>query len=451
MIRDVPSILRPSPADHGASWLQSWMIGLGLLLFLLMLVVPGAYKPAKGAVLALLLTTVAVDALRRRSIAVHPSIAQWCVASASIGVFFLLHGVLGGSVGASRLLTVELLWPLVMVFLVPIWATDKAQRALHLLLCLSTLLIGLHTLSYVLYSLGWLPGWLYLPLDQGQQFSAGVMISFYLHNVTSLFFLIPYLIGLLLIWPEGRRFPVPRALAWVTAGLGFIVVVLSGRMGLLCVCALSPLVALAVRALLRGKAPVLSRRALLWTVLAGLLCIAVGLVVLETATEFRVSVLFRHLMANLQEHSGDDGAAIRADQFRRLIAGWKVAPILGAGSGMPLPGYLRSLDLPWAYELSYAALLYHTGVVGVLLRLLLAGWVGVWCLRILRSGFQTALWLAPILVGTICFLIGNATNPYLGKFDSLGVILLPLAMVNLHRLRFEARGEEGKPPEESRT
>jgi len=40
----------------------------------------------------------------------------------------------------------------------------------------------------------------------------------------------------------------------------------------------------------------------------------------------------------------------------------------------------------------------------------------------------------PTLVGMISFLIGNATNPYLGKFDFMWVIFVPVLIINLYKL-----------------
>ena len=38
--------------------------------------------------------------------------------------------------------------------------------------------------------------------------------------------------------------------------------------------------------------------------------------------------------------------------------------------------------------------------------------------------------LAPQLVALLCLLIINASNPYLGKFDYLWTIFLPIASIN---------------------
>ena len=40
-------------------------------------------------------------------------------------------------------------------------------------------------------------------------------------------------------------------------------------------------------------------------------------------------------------------------------------------------------------------------------------------------------YLAPVLVGMVSFLMGNAADPYLEKFDYMWVIFLPLGFINV--------------------
>jgi hypothetical protein len=57
-------------------------------------------------------------------------------------------------------------------------------------------------------------------------------------------------------------------------------------------------------------------------------------------------------------------------------------------------------------------------------------WIGVTAHRIARAGWPEAPSLVATLVGTTIFLVANATNPYLEKYDYLWVIFLPIAFVN---------------------
>ena len=115
-----------------------------------------------------------------------------------------------------------------------------------------------------------------------------------------------------------------------------------------------------------------------------------------------------------------------------LIEGWSAQPFLGSGHGAPAPGIIRSDTTPWAYELSYVSLLYHTGVIGTLLYSAGVAWIGYMSYRIARRGWSEAPAMVATLVGTSSFLVANATNPYLEKYDYLWVIFLPLAFVNCY-------------------
>ena len=97
---------------------------------------------------------------------------------------------------------------------------------------------------------------------------------------------------------------------------------------------------------------------------------------------------------------------------------------------MPAPDVIRSVETPWAYELTYLALLYHTGVVGTLAYASGLAWIGTMSYRIARRGWSEAPALMATLSGTVIFLAANATNPYLEKYDYLWVIFLPVAFVN---------------------
>jgi hypothetical protein len=73
-------------------------------------------------------------------------------------------------------------------------------------------------------------------------------------------------------------------------------------------------------------------------------------------------------------------------------------------------------------------LLYLAGVIWIF-------WQAIGVMR--RSPLSASL--RPVVVGSICFLLANATNPYLAKFDYLWTIFLPLAYVNFWRLKTAER------------
>jgi len=103
---------------------------------------------------------------------------------------------------------------------------------------------------------------------------------------------------------------------------------------------------------------------------------------------------------------------------------------------------IRAADMPWAYELAYLGLLYHTGLVGLVLYAVGVSWIYVEGIRVIRKGSLLSPLMVSILTGTSTFLIANATNPYLEKFDYVWTIFLPLAVVNASLLN---RGQPNGP------
>ena len=146
------------------------------------------------------------------------------------------------------------------------------------------------------------------------------------------------------------------------------------------------------------------------------------------------------------DFSGAYSASLRAEQFFTLYNGWQQTPLFGTGHGASALGPLRSAEMPWAYELSYAALLFHTGIIGFLIYssgVIYIFWMG---LKIIRSGHWLGIYMLPVLVGTTCFLIANATNPYLEKFDYIWVIFLPVALINIWLLNKDENCHLQKKP-----
>lgn len=77
----------------------------------------------------------------------------------------------------------------------------------------------------------------------------------------------------------------------------------------------------------------------------------------------------------------------------------------------------------------------HAGIVGVLIYGLVVEWVFIKGIMVMRRAPETAGLLIATLSGLACFLVTNATNPYLQQFDYLWVLFLPIAVLNAYMLR----------------
>jgi hypothetical protein len=282
--------------------------------------------------------------------------------------------------------------------------------------------------SYVLWSVGLLPSALYIPLDLGQRigFYAG-SIEFSLKSLGSLIFLVPFVTAALLAWP--RDAPIARRWLWLALGLGLTIGLLSGRRALQLVLVLGLPIGLGFRQLLPESVRAPRRSSLLKTLSGAAGVATLAVLALQATYGLDLDVVWSTFRTGFQ-FTVDPVAQTRALQFEALIDGWLASPLLGSGHGAPAPGVIRSTEMPWAYELTYAAFLYHTGLIGLLFYGAGVTWIYAHAIRIIREGSRMAPLMVAVLTGTTTFLIANATNPYLERYDCLWVLFLPLAFVN---------------------
>ena len=414
-------------------------VWIASILFFLMIFVPTSYQLIKSLLLSFVLSMIAVKSLRYRKLALHPIVFLWTLFFVVVGLCFILYGFINGNPGALRVSTVYAIWPLVYTILV---AGTVYANVLDRLLCvivIATVSIGLYGLSYFLHTIGLLPDILYVPIDQGQEIGLYEgFAKFSLYFISSLNFSIPFNVAALMTWSQKLKMPVPRFLLWIALTIGLIPTILSARKALFLVVSLSPIITLifhAFQSSLYRKA----RRKLTIHFLIGASLILVCLsIYLQFSYSFNIQVLANEFAEGFR-FSSDAGAVVRREQFFALMSDWAEAPLYGYGHGAVATGSIRDPEMPWAYELAYMALLFHTGLLGFLAYSAGVAWI-VWMgLCMIRSGHRIGLYILPVLVGMVCFLIANATNPYLEKYDYIWVIFLPVALINQWLLTHRAK------------
>jgi hypothetical protein len=138
---------------------------------------------------------------------------------------------------------------------------------------------------------------------------------------------------------------------------------------------------------------------------------------------------------NYGQYGRTIGANVRIDQTLALIGAWKEKPLFGFGTGAVYWEYIRNSESPWQYEVSYAQFLYNWGIVGCMLYAIGLYYIYRTLIRIYKTGSKLGIYALAATYGSAAFLIGSFTNPYLLRFDSLFVIFLPIAIVNLYLLK----------------
>lgn len=413
------------------------------VLFFTSMFVPTAYVAYRGALLVCVLAIVIFAGLWRfGNFRLHSSVLLWTLFLAVAGLAFSLYGVALAAPGAIPMLTVYFVWPIVFTFM--IGAITRVEHAENLarVMVYALIAISVYSLSYILNTFGVLPNALYIELDLGQYMNKnlfGGFIVYWMPSVASLIFLVPFVIAMAL---NARRIgsPIGRFPLALSVTIGVLVAVLTGKKAVWVTLMAAPLIALFFIWMqpshLEKKA--LSRIGILY---AGTAALAVGVilyVLVESSIRLDVSKMLHFLergfdFTEAATEGGNVSAAARTEQYVALMDGWRGSPYFGNGLGA-VATVIRSGIYAWAYELSYVSLLFQTGVVGVAIYAAAIGWVYWRGIRIVKAGGRVAAIMLPTLVGLTCFLMANATNPYLAKFDYMWVIFFPVALINLHLL-----------------
>jgi len=127
----------------------------------------------------------------------------------------------------------------------------------------------------------------------------------------------------------------------------------------------------------------------------------------------------------------------RYEQATILYNNWLDKPFFGHGSGAVgyrsngAPYIRGDITHPWAYELIYSQFLFHWGLIGFLSYALGLFIIYKTLLKIFYLDPIFGPYAISILFGSLGFMVGTASNPYLIRFDSYYVIFLPIAIVNL--------------------
>ena len=116
-------------------------------------------------------------------------------------------------------------------------------------------------------------------------------------------------------------------------------------------------------------------------------------------------------------------------QASALIEGWMDSPILGHGAGVNA-SVVRS-DIPGTYELSYLAMLFERGLLGVSVFIALYVILMHWSIKCLKKNVVDKAYILSFIVAINLFMIANATNPYLNAYDYMWFLFLLLVVVRI--------------------
>lgn len=409
-------------------WMHGFSRGfsaLTALFFVLMLVLPTTFQLQRGIMLAVLVAVAALVADRVWSVS-RDILLLWFLTTC-VGVFGILWGFLNGAPGAIQVSTVYLIWPLVYILFIGLARRPKTivffVKALVVGIAIATLMTLALLVGTVLGQREWI-----IEVLAFQSASIGFFegsIELKLLNLGTVIYGMPFLTALLFL-PDADGWFRRRGVLGLLWLLVFAVCMVSGRRAFWLVALVTPLFVWGIFYLagVRFRTRYLAVATVFIFVLA--LGGAVGL-----GLDF--GVLSEQFLSAF-DFSGEESASLRHQQFTALMSGWSDSPILGQGLGAAEKSIVRSEEMAWAYELSYVALLFQTGLLGFIAYSAAVMWIFYKGIHIVRQQPEAAQLVLPLLVGLAGFLLVNGTNPYLSKFDYLWTIFLPVAAINVYRV-----------------
>lgn len=342
-----------------------------------------------------------------------------------VGVIWSLYGVALGNPGALRVLTVMAVYPVLFTLLAMLYQGQSSK--------LDDLFLTA-AVAIVVLDLGFIAGEILLPgnplgsllrslyADEAVVDYAGNYLKFTLPNISTVIFLLSFVLC--------RAACVRSGLKMFVALFGLaLVVLLSGRRVILVTAVAGPLIAyvLSIGAVNYGR--------------LGIVKIIIFVASIFALTGFFYSLwpdYFYERITSILNFSADSSNVERAYQFNALFDGIFQHPLWGAGAGA-VADYVRSEEMPWAYELFYISILFQYGAFGFTVYamgvLLLIVFLAQETRRKGRDSFEFYY-----LSGLISFLLATATNPYLAKFDYMWVLFIPVALLNY---KFVERSQRG--------
>jgi len=246
-----------------------------------------------------------------------------------------------------------------------------------------------------------------------------------LNNVTTLFFISPILLCLLVF--DNVFANEKKTLLFIAVFCCFVSSIASGRRTLILLMFISPMLFILFRSFfdsIRGRIIIFNIKLRLLVFIYALPIFL--FVFLFIYFKFDVTALQERLFALTDASSQNE----RITQFYALLEGVYERPFLGHGLGS-VSSVIRSVESPWSYELFYMKVLFDGGIVGFTLLFSLVFYYFNSAYKNLRKFNHAKTEAYIILFGILMFSAASATNPYFSGFDTLYILcFLPLLSVS---------------------
>lgn len=408
----------------------------GLILLFMMLVVPQGYQEIKAVLLFITFAEVFVAFTMTRRFYLHPKIFHLFIFYIFLGLMYGIYGLARGNLGAVPITKEVALYVAFFMILVSGVRNHSSLKYVHKTLVFSACFVCVYMFLSYFHVIGIWPDWLYYDLSvetSTQKILATGLerhgkLEMVFSSYCNLMFLQPYLFFHLLV-SKGKA---SKSL-WFAVIITTTFMIFSSSRALLVIALVFPLIITMFTSIKFKSQAILDKRIV--TIFTLILVLTVSVLYSERYG-FRVSMVLDDL---LQGFSFDtirfDGVVVencRIAQALALFDAWKEKPLFGFGSGAVYWGYIRSKVSPYSYEVSFVQFLYNWGIIGCMLYAMGLFYIYRMSIRAYKEKSELGVYALAATYGSVAFLTGSWTNPYLLRFDTLFVIFIPIAIVNLY-------------------
>jgi len=402
------------------------------LFFVLMMIIPTAYQEVRGIFLGVLFCGSLVF-VKFKELTIHRDVLILFIINILTSFFFFLLGFINEGPGAIRTTTVYLFWPILYLYFILVGRSDLFIKKINSIIILGGIVSSILIMLFIYSSYFSFPiniDSFKENLDFKSNFLYDGFSQVHSANLTSVFYVVPFILTLLML-PSKYILHINKSALLIAFITCLFLVILSGRRAFWVVLILSPLIVYVYFILVGIK---FNYKFLL--LVASIFILAIITYSIFTFNLDVAKSQFSGLFEFDDPNAGVGGSNYtRKIQYLELIASWKESPIFGKGFGTVAGTNIRDENQTWAYELSYIALLFHTGIIGIIIYTSSVFWILISSIKIMKKVLESIIVLLPLNIGLICFLLINASNPYLEKFDFLWVLFLPVYAINYFKTR----------------
>jgi len=409
----------------------------GLMLLSMMIIVPMGHQEIKAVLLFITFAEIFVYFTLTRRSHLHPKIFRLFVLYISLGLMYGLYGLIRGNLGALPITKEVVLYVAFFMILICGIRNHSSIKYVHKTLVFSACFVCIYMIVTYLHAMEIWPDWLYYDLSTETTTQDVSTLGFEKHgkfemvfgSYCNLMFLQPYLFAYLLVG-KGKA---SKSL-WFSVIISTGFMIFSSSRVLLVIALVFPLIIIIMLTFIDSKRITLRRRGII--VIFVLILLVILSLTYFKQYGFIVTKVYKDLVGGFSYYeirpSGDFIENSRIVQTLALFDAWKEKPLFGFGSGAVHWGYIRSATSPWQYEVSFAQFLYNWGIIGCMLYAIGLYYIYRISTRAYKAKSKLGVYALAATFGSIAFLIGSWTNPYLLRFDSLFAIFIPIAIVNLY-------------------